>query len=90
MAAPLQGMLVEVLVESGDQVMAVPVEMGETFSAGIPVPLFKLANMNRARHSRSLSVSNDGRYRAVLPPEDWQPTGRLHLVLDWLSTLPGS
>jgi hypothetical protein len=77
----------ELVFKSGDEIIAVPVELGETFGAGIPRRLFTLPNIARVDNTRSLSISHDGRYFAILPPADWQPTGTLHLVLDWVSTL---
>jgi Tol biopolymer transport system component len=77
----------EFLFKNGDEILAVPVELGEAFSAGIPHHLFELPNVARGDNTRSFAVSRDGRYFAVLPPADWQPTGKLRLVLDWASTL---
>jgi len=77
----------ELLFKTGEEILAVPVELGETFRAGIPRPLFKLPNAQRGDDTRSFGVSANGRYLALLPPEGWQPTGRLHLVLDWVGQL---
>ena len=70
--------------------MAVSVTLASGFSAGIPRTLFSLNSVSRGDDTRQFSVSSDGRYLAIMPPEDLQPTGRLHLILDWTSTLPGS
>jgi serine/threonine protein kinase len=77
----------ELIFSNGDEIMAVPVETGAQFNAGIPRLLFKLPNMSRGDDTRSFDVSSDGRYVGMIPPEDWQPTGRLHLILNWASTL---
>jgi serine/threonine protein kinase len=80
----------ELLFKNGDEIMAVAVRLDAGFHAGIPRALFKLPNVARGDDTRSFSVARDGRYLAILPPEGWHPPTRLHLILDWASTLPGS
>ena len=78
----------DLLFKNVNEIQAVAVELGDRFSAGLPRSLFKLPSMAHGGDARKFSVSRDGRYLAVLPPEGWHPTGRLHLILDWTSTLP--
>jgi serine/threonine-protein kinase len=80
----------ELLFKNGNEIMAVSVKFANGFSAGIPRTLFSLNNVSRGDDTRQFSVSSDGRYLAIMPPEDRQQTGRLHLILDWASTLPRS
>jgi serine/threonine protein kinase/WD40 repeat protein len=57
----------ELLFKNGDEIMAVPVELGAGFSAGIPRSLFKLPNVSRGDDTRSAYREMAATWRFSLP-----------------------
>ena len=77
----------ELLFKNGTDLMAVPFTSGTEFQAGIPRLRFKLEDVTGGRETRAFDISTDGRFITAARLHDWQPTGRLHLILNWTSTL---
>ncbi len=64
----------------GRTVMVVPVETGESFRAGTPKPLLRLA-----RDTVDAGITPDGKTLAVVVPVDAESRSILNLVVNWSS-----
>jgi len=69
----------------GRTLMSVPVETGESFSAGTPRPLMRFS-----RDTLSANFAPDGQTLAVITLTDQGARGILSLVFNWASELEGS
>ena len=77
----------ELLFIGGDgrTLMAVDVQTGEHFSAGIPRALFRFP-----RETEDAEISSDGQTIAVVLPAESETRSILNLVLNWTTELEGS
>ena len=79
----------ELLFQTDKLLMAVEIESGTDFQATLPRPVLDLADVSGSDNdNRVYGLSPDGREIVTARrAADWQPASRLHLVLNWASSL---
>ncbi len=77
----------ELFYRAGEQIMSVPIQMGATFTAGVPVALFKTRFATPAVRAR-YRPSPDGQRFLVLSPLAREAEQPASVVLNWTSALP--
>jgi hypothetical protein len=77
-------------IQNARAVMAVPVTIGPTFSAGTPQKLFDDPFYNKGAGHQGFDVAADGRFIFVTAGEDQALAGAplpIHLVFNWFEEL---